>query len=140
MKTKLIFAAALALAAAAPGVAATVLNVTDFDGSTSYNFSITAASGSTDVAFAGYNLPSFIDVSNIDLSADSNPTVNLLASTFTFTAAPFGSDAFTQNGANGVQDLFFGAVVVGSYDTYSQTVATTAGSSYHLSFNYDNYL
>ena len=58
MQLKSIVGIVFALAATAPVAAATVLNVTDLNTSTAYDFTITATSGSTDVSFAGYNLPS----------------------------------------------------------------------------------
>ena len=138
MQLKSIVGIVFALAATAPVAAATVLNVTDLNTSTAYDFTITATSGATDVSFAGYNLPSFIELTNINFSDSNASSTNLLAPTFTFTPAPAGSDAFTFNDGSSVQGIALGSVVVGSNDTFSQTVATTVGDRYHLTFDYSN--
>ena len=137
MKSILAGAALAALAFASASHATTLLNVTNLDGSYNYDLSFVAAGSTTQLNVAGYNLPAFIDISNNDVSTGGG--ANLLGSTWSFTAAPLGSDAYVYNDGTPVDALAFGAVVVGSYDTFSQTVATVAGTTYDYTFTYDNY-
>ncbi|MBV8972518.1 MAG: PEP-CTERM sorting domain-containing protein [Sphingomonadaceae bacterium] len=135
--TKLkLLAAAAACALAVPAAAATLIDVVNQTGTFHYDFTVTAQNGATDFAFAGYNLPSFIGITNIGVFSSADPATNLLGSAWTYTPAPSGADSYT--GGNFVPDLYFGSVVTGSYDTYDQVVATTAGSSYHVVFDYSN--
>jgi hypothetical protein len=62
----------------------------------------------------------------------------LLGGTWIFTPAPSGSLANTYSDGTSVLALNFGGVTVGSYDVYSQTVATTIGSVYTLDLQYSN--
>lgn len=89
---------------------------------------------STTIDLAGYDLPSWIYLNNISLTLFGDST-NLLGQSFSFTAAPFGSDAYVNGvGASGTQNLAFGGTTESSYDDFFQTISTTAGSSYTLSF------
>lgn len=101
---------------------------------TPYSISFDAGAASTEIAFAGYNVPSYIDVTNISLVLTGSGT-NLLASNWSFIPAPSGSLA----GEPG-DSLFFGGVTVGSYDTFFQNIGTTVGSNYTLSFLLSNNL
>lgn len=116
--------------------AATLFNQTDLpvQSGTSVALTFTAGSSATTVDFAGYDLPSWINVYNIVLTQSGDST-NLLGQNFNFTAAAQGTDAYQVGpGAYGTNNLGFGGVSAGSYDDFSQTLSTLAGSSYTLSF------
>jgi PEP-CTERM motif len=141
MKTQSLLAgAAIALAisfAASQASAAdtVLLQLTDATFTESYDLAFTAVDATTTISFAGYNVPSFEDATDNGLYLnDAGP--NLLGAVWSFAAAPTGSDSFTFDDGTAVPALAFGSVDVGSYDVYSQSIATTAGSSYNLHFNY----
>ena len=136
MKSLLAGAALAALSLASAADATTLLNVTNLDGTYSYDLAFVASGPTTTLNVAGYNLPSFIDISDSVVSAGGGG--NLLGSSWNFTPAPAGSDAYTFDDGTSVPGLAFGSVVVGSYDTFSQTFATVAGTTYDYTFNYYN--
>ena len=136
MKSLLAGAALAALSIASAANATVLFNVTNLDGTYSEDLSFVATDTTTQLNVSGYNLPSFIQVSNNDVSTGGG--ANLLASSWSFTPAPIGSDAFTYNDGTGVDALAFGSVVVGSYDTFSQTFATVVGATYDYTFTYTN--
>ena len=104
---------------------------------TPFALSFTATAGATTVAFAGYQVPAWEQVTNIDFSLTGGGS-NLLGGIWNYTPAPSGSLSNTYDDGTSVPALNFGGVVVGSFDTYSQTVATVAGQSYTLSFLFSN--
>ena len=63
---------------------------------------------------------------------------NLLGGTWTLVPASSGSDTSTFSDGTSVPALNFGAIVVGLYDTYSQTFATTPGAEYVYAFTFFN--
>jgi hypothetical protein len=113
--------------------AATLFDQTDLtSGPLSFNF--VAGSSATTIDFAGYDVPSFSDASDIQLVLQGTST-NLLGTTFAFTPASCGSDTSQgPAGAFGTNNLSFGGVCTGSYDSYAQTIATTIGDTYTLAF------
>ena len=121
--------------------AATLLDQTNLpmQGGSSVALTFTAGSGTTTVDFAGYDLPSWINVYDISLTQSGDST-NLLGQNFNFAAAASGSDAYQYGpGTFGTSNLGFGGVSAGYYDDFSQTVSTLAGSSYTLSFTLSSY-
>jgi hypothetical protein len=144
MKRLLLSALALAAGSAVLGSPTAANATTLFDQTllapqiAAYSFDFVAGSGSTTIEFAGYDFPSFIGVIDIGL-VDFGDTTNLLGATFNFTPAPCGSFAIQGNlGAFGTSNLTFGGVCSGSYDSFAQTIGTTAGNTYTLSFVVDN--
>jgi hypothetical protein len=133
-------AIAMALAVSAPARADTILlNLIDPPGQTDTPFSLnfTAIDPLTTVTFAGYQVPSFNLATNIGVFLD-NVGPNLLAAEWTFTAAPLGSNADQFDEGTGVNQLVFAGLTEGSYDSFTQQFATTAGSSYTLNFLFTN--
>ena len=63
---------------------------------------------------------------------------NLLGDTWTFASAPSGSSAFPLPDVTPVPALGFAGGTVGSYDTFSQTFATTPGAEYVYEFMFFN--
>ena len=65
---------------------------------------------------------------------------NLLDTDFTYTPAasnPWAIEA--EPGIYGASNLTFGGYTVGSYDTFSQSFATTVGSSYTLGLSFSTF-
>ena len=91
----------------------------------------------TTISIAGYQVPSFEQTRQNGVFLNGVGP-NLLGSSWVFTPAPSGSLAFTFNDGSSVPALDFGGVIVGSFDTFSQTIATTPGSLYTVNFQYSN--
>lgn len=143
MRQLLGCAIAVALAAQ-PSVASasvTLLSQTDLPNQTNTPTSLNfvAGSNSTVLSVAGYNVPSFIDLTDIELTLMGAST-NLLGQTFAFTPASSACTDASQSGpgAFGTNNLSLGSVCVGDNDIFSQTFATTIGASYTLSFLLSN--
>jgi hypothetical protein len=116
-----------------------LLNLVDApaQSNTPFALSFTASSSTTTISIEGYQVPSFEQTTHNGLFFnDAGP--NLLGGTWTFTAAPSGSDTSQYSDGTSVPALSFGGVTVGSYDVYSQTIATTIGGVYTLDFLYSN--
>jgi hypothetical protein len=140
MQNILAKSAALALAvglmvgATAPARATTLLNLVNAPVQTKeYSFSFTATASTTTVSFAGYQVQAYEYVSQIGLFLDGNAP-NLLGQSWILTPAAEGSLAFQFGDGTSVNALEFVDYDAGFYDTYSQTVDTTAGDSYTLDF------
>lgn len=111
---------------------------------TPINLSFTADSANTTLNFQGYNVPGSTTLVNLFLVlSGTNPVLggsnNLLDNSFTYTPAasnPFASQV--QTGIYDTRNLNFGGFTAGSYDTFSQTIATTVGTSYRLGFSLSN--
>jgi hypothetical protein len=128
----------VAIAASLPAGATTLLNLVNAPGgSTNYSFSLTATTSSTEISFGGYQVPSDEYVSKIGLFLDGSGP-NLLGGSWTFTPAASGSGVATYNDGTSVPALVFGGVIVGSYDTFAQTISTATGDKYTLDFTYAN--
>ena len=127
------------LIGASAAQADTVLNLIDAPAQTNVPFSLPfiASSPATMISIAGYQVPSFEESTQNGVFLNGIGP-NLLGSSWVFTPAPSGSLAFTFNDGSSVPALEFGGTVVGSFDTFSQTIATTPGSLYTLNFHYTN--
>jgi hypothetical protein len=104
---------------------------------TPFILAFTATDTSTTISIGGYQVPSFEQTTHNGVFA-GGVGPNLLGSTWVLVRAPVGSDTSTFNDGTSVPALDFGAVVVGDYDTYSQTFGTTVGQSYTLDFLFSN--
>ncbi len=104
---------------------------------TPYSLSFTASDSSTTISIAGYQVPSWIFVTDNGLFLNGIGP-NLLGSTWNFAPAASGSDTYLINDGTSVPGLALGGVSVGYYDTYSQTIASTPGQSYTLDFLFSN--
>ena len=142
MTYRATFAAiAVALAVSAPARADTILlDLINPGGQigTPYSLSFNATDALTTLTFAGYQVPSYVDINNIGAFLN-NAGANLLGTTWTFTAAPSGSLASQFDEGTGVNALSFAGVTAGSYDSFAQQFATTAGSSYTVNFLFSNF-
>ena len=145
MKKIIVFIVALVAMVAAPAAAqVTLYDQTNLptQSVTPINLNFTATSASTTVNFQGYNVPGSTTLVNIFLVlGGTNPVLggsnNILDEVFTYTPAPSNPFASQeQNGIYGTRNLNFGGFTTGSYDTFSQTVATTIGTSYRLGFSF----
>ena len=104
---------------------------------TPFALAFTASESSTTIFIGGYQVPAFEDVAdNGVFLGGAGP--NLLVGTWEFAPGVSGSDSATYYDGTSVPALSFGGVVVGDYDTYSQTIATIPGQSYTLDFLYSN--
>jgi len=130
---------ALTLGGAGQAGAGVLLDLEDPPGQndTSESLSFVAGSASTTITFAGYQLSSSLQATNIDLFLTGGGP-SLLGGSWDFTAAPFGSFASAFDDGTGVPALQFEGFVEDSFDTFSQTVATVSGQSYTLSFLFSN--
>ena len=146
MVSRSLFAALLAatavaaLPSAAQAQTTTLLDVTNppVQSNQQYSYNFVTTGPSSTITFAGYDVPSGINVNNILLTSLGGST-NLLGTTFSFSAAPCGSFAGQSGvGAFGTNNVFFAGVCGGSYDAFSQSFASTAGASYTLSFLVSN--
>ena len=132
-------AAGVAMSVGSAAQAATLLSLTNLGYTDAdYDLSFVADDTTTQLNIAGYNLPSFVDVSNNAVMARGDAT-NLLGATWSFTPAAIGSDAYTYNDGTGVDAVGFGSVVIGEYDTFSQSFATVVGQTYDYTFHVSNY-
>lgn len=100
---------------------------------TPYDLFFTATAPTTTISIAGYDDPAFEYVWGVGVTLGGGAT--LLGESWVFTPARSGSEATEGNGL-----LTFGDISQGNYDTFSQTVATTPGDTYLLSFQFANCL
>ncbi len=107
---------------------------------TPLSLSFTADSATTTLNFQGYNLPQSTVLVNLFVALTGtapSTAANLLDTDFTYTPAASNPLAFEGSvGSYGASDLVFGGYTVGSYDTLSQSFATTIGSSYTLGLSF----
>lgn len=104
---------------------------------TPYSLSFTATGSSTTVSIAGYESPRYeVSTDNGLFLGGAGP--NLLGQTWAFTPAAADSYGIQGNDGTSVNAVLFGGYMVGDYDIFSQTVATTAGDSYTLDFLFTN--
>lgn len=135
--TSILLAAAGAVGLASSAHADTILlNPIDpaLASSASYDLSFTATGTSVTLTDGGYQLPGFTQFTDNSVAASGGGT-NLLSQVWIFTPAPSGSDTSQFSDGTSVNALDFGGVVQGSYDEYSQTFATTLGTTYVYSFD-----
>jgi hypothetical protein len=132
--------AAAALATAPSAASATTLfdktNLAD-QTNTPESLVFTPGSTSTTLSIGGFNVPSFINLTDIELTRG---TTNVLGQTFTFTSAGAGCTDASQGGpgAFGTNNISLGSVCVGVNDTFSQTISTTPGELLVLRFLLSN--
>ena len=145
MRTSLsLLAAAAAFTIAAPASAATLFDATNLPQQfvTPASLEFSATSTSTTFDFQGYQLPGTLVLVNLFLGVTGTvPSVadNLLGTNFTYTPASCGALAGEGSlGAYGTNDLTFAGGCAGFYDSLAQTVSTTIGTSYTLSFVFSN--
>jgi hypothetical protein len=100
---------------------------------TPYALTFTATESTTIVSLSGYQLP-YIEVAGDNGVFLNGGGPNLLGQTWVFTPARSGSSASQQSDGTSVNSVQFGGVTIGSYDTFSQFVVTTPGSSYTIDF------
>jgi len=119
----------------------TLLNLIDAPGQTntpfSLPFTVSSLAAAVELTIAGYQVPSFEQTTQIGLFLNGIGP-NLLGSNWDFEPAPSGSNATTFNDGSSVPGLNFGGTVVGSFDTFSQTIEAVPGASYSLNFLYSN--
>jgi hypothetical protein len=140
MKTAIVSALLGAgVLAAASANASVIFDQVNPSGGETVTVSFTATSAETTVAFFGFDQAfllgegssDFADVAQISVSRNSgNGGGNLLGQTWSFTPARFGSTAFQF----GTTLLEFGGGSAGSFDEFSQNVATVTGQTYDLDF------
>jgi hypothetical protein len=133
--------AAVAVLCSGSAKAITILDLEDplAQSNTPFSLTFTATGNTTTLSVAGYQLPDFEQVtSNLLRLSGAGP--NLLGTNWAFTAAPSGSLAFQFNdgGGTGANGLSFAGIVEDSFDTFSQSFATTAGQTYSYTFNFSN--
>jgi MYXO-CTERM domain-containing protein len=127
------------LAISAPARAdTTLLDIVDFPaGGGLESLDFVADDTTTTLSVAGYQVPSAFTVQDNDVSLLGGG-LDLLGASWTFIAAPEGSLADQFNDGSSVNGLEFAGVEVGSYDTFTQSFATTAGQTYVYSFDLNN--
>jgi PEP-CTERM motif len=104
---------------------------------TAYSLPFVAVDPTTTVTVAGYNVHAFeFSTNNGVFLGGTGP--NLLGLTWEFTPAADGSAGFQVDNGGPVKDLEFGGLFEGEYDAFSQTFATTPGSSYTVELLYTN--
>jgi PEP-CTERM motif len=100
---------------------------------TPYNLSFVTTGTSTTVSIGGYQLPSYEQSTDNGLYLGGTGP-NLLGTTWGFIPAASGTLANQYDDGSPVNGLNFGGTSEGYYDTFYQTIATTVGASYTLSF------
>jgi hypothetical protein len=120
--------------AAASANASVIFDQVDFNGEQSFTASFTATAADTTLALLGFDVPAEDQV--FDISLTTNGGGNLLGQTWSFTPAAKGSDAlqFDDGSGAGTNGLVIEGTVAGSFDEFSQNVATVTGQTYDLNF------
>jgi len=140
LKTTAAAIITLGLSFAGQSHAGVLLNLIDPPGqsNTPTFLSFVASAATTDIVFAGYQVPSGLNATGISLTTGGGP--NLLGPTWNFTPAGCGSIAsqFDDGLGTGTNGLGFAGVCTGSYDQFDQAVATNAGQSYDVNFLFSN--
>ena len=127
------------LVGASAAQADTMLNLIDVPGQTELAFSVPFIPSTrfTEISIAGYQVPAFEETTQIGVFLNGTGR-NLLGSNWIFIPAPRGSNAFTFDDGTSVPGLVLQGTVVGSFDTFFQTINLTPGSLYTLNFHYIN--
>jgi hypothetical protein len=142
-----LLAAASLITIASPTSAATLLDVTNLpvESVIPQNFTFTATSASTKIDFQGYQVPGSITLVNLFLAATGtapSAASNLLGLHYAYTpsscASPFHAFEGSDPPAYGANNLNFEGACAGLYDSLAQTVNTTNGTAYTLSFSLSN--
>jgi len=130
----MLFAAATVSSAAHAGVLLDLAG--DSQAAASYSVDFTATQSNTTIWFAGATVPGFIDVTALSVVDLTTSSSNLFASPTVVSAGPWvltpassGSDYYYIG-----DGIAFGSV---NYipDVLSQTIGTTAGNTYDITFN-----
>jgi hypothetical protein len=100
---------------------------------TLYNLDFIANASTTTLSVGGYE-QNFVWVAAINSVTSLGGGANLLGDTWTLVAASSGSAVYILPDVISVPALGFGGTTVGSYDTFSQTFATTPGTEYVYQF------
>src|ERR1035437_695678 len=133
-------ALALSLCGAGRAMADTLLDLEDPPGqsNTLYDLSFIAGATTTDIQFAGYQVPGSETATAISLTS-GGPT-NLLGWVWTPTLAPLGSAAFQFEGGltTGTYAVSFAGTTEDSFDRFDQVVNTVIGQTYDLNFRFTN--
>ncbi len=131
--------AAAAFAATAAHATITLLDLEDPGyGATSYSLNFTASAGSTTLTIVGYQVPAE-ETSTFNSVTPTAGGGNLLGAGWAFSPAPCGSVAGQFADGSGVNELEFLGVFEDSFDNYSQTFATTPGTSYTVALTFTDY-
>jgi hypothetical protein len=106
-----------------------------------YNLTFTATAASSDISFAGYQVPADETATDISLNDTSVPGPNILGQVWNFTAAASGSHAsqYSDSYGTGTNTVDFGGMTPGDSDTFDQIVSTVAGHRYALTFLFTEY-
>ncbi len=137
VNVSLIAASMMPLGAAQATVLLSLTNAAS-QTNTPYALTFTASGAETTIAISGYQPLAWEFSKDNGLFLDGSGN-NLLGADWTLTKAANGSDAFEIGDGSSVPALQFGGLTKGSYDTFSQTIATQAGNSYTLDLLYTNY-
>lgn len=127
------------LVASSPASAAILLDLVNVEAESqvAYVLAFTATNSETTIVFGGYHVPSYLQATQISVTADGT-TANLLHRVWDHRAAPIGSLANQTSGlggySTGTNPLEFGSTHVAAYDLFAQTFATTVGSVYNVNF------
>jgi len=134
MHFRTILIAALASLAPASAGATTLLDLVDAPDQvdTPYSFDIKATSSSLTISFSGYHVLG-VEVANY-IGLGTVGGANLLGQNWDFTPAPTGSYALQLPDSTSVNAVLFYGTDAGSYDIFSQTIASVAGTVYRLNF------
>jgi hypothetical protein len=126
---------AILLSAAPAQADAILLSLTDapIQTNTPYALVFTATASSTTLSVAGYQRPSAETASQNGVFLNGGGA-NLLAQTWSLTPAASGSGAYQYSDGSSVNLLYLEGISPGYSDTFSQTIATTAGSAYTYDF------
>jgi hypothetical protein len=104
---------------------------------TLYDLGFVANASTTTLSVAGYQIP-FAWVAAQNSVTSSGGGANLLGDTWTFVPAASLSSAVQLPDVTAVPALGFAGGTVGSFDTFSQTFATTPGAEYVYQFMFFN--
>jgi hypothetical protein len=106
-----------------------------------YNLAFIATGTSSDISFAGYQVPADETASDISLNDTSTPGPNILGQVWSFTPAASGSHAsqYSDSYGTGTNVVDFGGMTLGSSDTFDQIVSTVPGDRYALTFLFTEY-
>ncbi len=108
---------------------------------TAYDLIFIATASSSDISFAGYQVPADEDAFDVSLNDTSTPGPNALGQVWNFTPAASGSQSsqFNDGFGTGTNALDFAGMTLGDSDTYRQLVTTVVGDQYALTFLFTQY-
>jgi hypothetical protein len=106
-----------------------------------YVLTFTATASSSDISFAGYQVPADETAFDISLHDISNPGSNLLGQVWNLTPAASGSQAsqYADTYGTGTNAVDLAGMTLGDSDTFDQMVSTVAGDRYSLAFLFNEY-